>query len=50
MSKYSDEFRQEAIRLYKSGKSAREVGKILKVNKGSVLNWVKKFDSDNDKN
>ena len=48
--KYSNEFRQEAIRLYKSGKSARKVEKILKVSKGSVLNWVRKFDSDIDKN
>ena len=44
--KYSEELKQEAIRLYRSGLSGRAVADILKVNKGSVYNWVKKYDKE----
>lgn len=47
--KYSEELKKEAIRLYKSGKSGREVAKILNVNKGSVMNWVRKFNEGGSK-
>lgn len=44
--KYSEELKKEAIRLYKSGLSGRAVANILKVNKGSVYNWAKKYGND----
>ena len=47
--KYPKAFKEEAIRLYKVGLSAREVGKILKINKGSVLNWVREAQNDLEK-
>ena len=48
-SKYPKAFKDEAIRLYQTGLSAREVGKILNVNKGSVLNWIRKLQNDSTK-
>jgi len=39
---YSEEVRQEALRIYYSGVSGRGVGKILGINKSNVYNWIKK--------
>ena len=47
--KYPKAFKDEAIRLYQTGLSARDVGKILNVNKGSVLNWIRKLQNDSTK-
>lgn len=47
--KYPRAFKEEAIRLYQAGLSAREVGKILNINKGSVLNWVRESQRDSEK-
>ena len=43
----SEEKRQEALRIYYSGVSARGVAKIMKMDKSNVLNWIKKNSSDN---
>lgn len=47
--KYPEDLKQEAIRLYKTGLSGREVGRILNINKASVLNWIRKYENDTEK-
>lgn len=37
-----EETRQLAIKIYYSGTSGRGVGKLLKMNKANVYNWIKK--------
>ena len=39
---YSEEVRQNAIRTYFSGVSARKVGQIFGFSKANVLIWIKK--------
>ena len=39
---YPEETRQLAIKMYDGGISGRGVGKILKMNKSNVMNWIKK--------
>lgn len=39
---YPEEKRQLAIKIYYSGVSGRQVGKILNMNKANVYNWIKK--------
>ena len=39
---YPEETRQLAIKMYYGGISGRGVGKILKMNKSNVMNWIKK--------
>lgn len=39
---YPEETRQLAITMYYGGISGRGVGKILKMNKSNVMNWIKK--------
>jgi len=39
---YSEERKQEAIKMYYSGVSGRGVGKMLGMNKSNVYNWIKK--------
>ena len=41
---YSEETRNAAIKVYYSGVSANQVGKIFYMNKANVLNWLKKND------
>ena len=47
--KYSEEFKERAIQLYKAGNSAREVGRILNISKTSVYNWIREFEEDSKK-
>ena len=42
---YPEEIKQQAIRIYYSGVSGRGVGKILRMSKANVLNWIKKPDA-----
>jgi len=46
---YPEEIRQQAIKTYYSGVSGRGVGKLLGINKSSVLNWIKKTEQPVDK-
>lgn len=39
---YSDEKRELAMKIYYSGVSGRQVGRILGMNKANVYNWIKK--------
>jgi len=39
---YTEEERQQALKLYYSGVSGRGVGKILGMSKANVYNWIKK--------
>ena len=39
---YSEETKQQAIKIFYSGVSGRGVGKILGMNKSNVYNWIKK--------
>ena len=39
---YPEETRELAIKMYYGGVSGRGVGKILKMNKSNVMNWIKK--------
>ncbi|MCL2023649.1 MAG: hypothetical protein FWG82_04680 [Oscillospiraceae bacterium] len=43
---YSEEIRNNAIKTYLAGVSARKVGKILGFSKANVLNWIKKNDEN----
>jgi transposase-like protein len=40
---YPDELRLLAIRMYVEGNSYNAIGRILKVNPQSVVNWVKQY-------
>jgi len=42
---YSEEVREQAIKIYYAGVSGRGVGKILGMSKANVYNWIKKNDS-----
>jgi transposase-like protein len=44
---YSEEIREQAVKTYFSGVSARGVGKIFGMSKANVLNWIKKNEGDN---
>jgi len=46
---YPEEIKNQAIRAYYSGVSARGVGKLLGINKANVLNWIKKTKQPVDK-
>lgn len=39
---YPDEVKEQAIKAYYSGLSARQVGRLFHMNKANVLNWIKK--------
>jgi len=39
---YSEEVRQNAMKIYYSGVSGRGVGNILGMNKSNVMRWIKK--------
>lgn len=39
---YSEEIRQNAIKIYYAGVSGRGVGKIFGMSKTNVYNWIKK--------
>ena len=39
---YSEETKALAIKMYYSGMSGRGVGKVLKMGKSNVYNWIKK--------
>ena len=39
---YPEETRELAIKMYYGGISGRGVGKILRMNKSNVMNWIKK--------
>ncbi len=41
---YPEETRELAIKMYYSGVSGRGVGKVLRMNKANVYNWIKKTD------
>jgi len=39
---YPEEVRMQALRIYYSGVSGRGVGKVMKMSKANIFNWVKK--------
>jgi transposase-like protein len=43
---YSEETRQQALKVYYSGVSGRGVGKLLGMSKANVYNWIKKNTSE----
>ena len=47
--KYPEEVRQMALRIYYSGVSGRGVGKVLKMSKANIYNWIKKTEHIVDK-
>ena len=42
---YPEEIKALAIKMYYSGVSGRGVGKVLKMSKANIYNWLKKHDS-----
>jgi len=46
---YPEEVRMQALRIYYSGVSGRGVGKVLKMSKANIFNWVKKTGRSVDK-
>ncbi len=39
---YDEKTREAAIKIYYSGVSGRQVGKLFHMNKANVYNWIKK--------
>lgn len=39
---YSEEIKEQAVKIYYSGVSGRGVGKIFGMSKANVYNWIKK--------
>ncbi len=39
---YSEETKEQAIKMFYSGVSGRGVGNLLNMNKSNVYNWIKK--------
>lgn len=48
-SGYSQEIRDQAIKLHFAGASGRTVGKVMGMSKANVYNWAKKKQEDVDK-
>ena len=46
---YSQEIRDQAIKLHFAGASGRTVGKVMGMSKANVYNWAKKNPGDVDK-
>jgi transposase-like protein len=46
---YSEETRQQAIKTFYSGVSGRGVGKLMRMSKANVYNWIKKTERSVDK-
>lgn len=40
---YSEEFKRKAIQIFYEGNSGRAVGRLLKINKYTVYNWINKL-------
>ena len=38
---YSKEFKRKAIQIFYEGNSGRAVGRLMKINKPTVYNWIK---------
>lgn len=38
---YDEEFKMKAIQIFYEGNSTRAVGRIMKINKSTVYNWIK---------
>lgn len=38
---YDEEFKRKAIQIFYEGNSGRAVGRIMKINKSTVYNWIK---------
>ena len=38
---YDEEFKRKAIQIFYEGNSERAVGRIMKINKSTVYNWIK---------
>jgi len=45
---YSEEVRKNAVKTYYSGVSGRGIGKIFKMSKANVCNWIKKLNNKPD--
>jgi len=41
---YTDDFREQIVKLYSSGKTPTQIEREYGVTKGTVHNWVKKYD------
>lgn len=41
--KYSEEFKRESIQLYLEGNSGRAVGRIRKIGKNTIWNWLNEY-------
>ncbi|MDR2202900.1 MAG: hypothetical protein LBE76_01065 [Nitrososphaerota archaeon] len=43
-SGYSDEFKRESIQLYLEGNSWRAVGRLKKIGKNTLWNWLREYE------
>ena len=43
--KYSEDFKRESVQLYLEGNSGRAVGRIRKIGKNTIWNWLKEYES-----
>jgi transposase len=44
-SDYTDEFREQIVKLAKSGKPAPDIAKEYDISKTSVYSWIRKYDT-----
>ena len=42
--KYSEDFKRESVKLYLEGNSGRAVGRIRKIGKNTIWNWLKEYE------
>ena len=45
-SGYSDEFKREAIQLYLEGNSGRAVGRLKKIGKNTIWDWLREYEKN----
>lgn len=46
---YSEEFKRRAIQIFYEGNSGRAVGRLMKINKSTVYNWIKELNKEIEK-
>ena len=44
--KYSEDFKRESVQLYLEGNSGRAVGRIRKIGKNTIWNWLKEYENN----
>lgn len=46
---YDKEFKRRAIQIFYEGNSGRSVGRLMKINKSTIYNWIKSLNKEMEK-